>query len=128
MAGHAPLRPEFVGRLRRSVIPFPDCAARNGRNPHARKHVGNRLRIASAFSLPASAARAAPDLARVVEDNRRLWQRRRQLNAPLQLGTIPRILTIFKRMMSNALREPAAQGTETGTGAVRGIPASPGTA
>jgi hypothetical protein len=50
------------------------------------------------------------------------------LNAPLQLGTIPRILTIFKRMMSNALREPAAQGTETGTGAVRGIPASPGTA
>jgi hypothetical protein len=67
MAGDAPIRREFVERLRRSVVPFLDCAARNGRNPHARNHVGNRLRIASAFSLSASAARA-PDLARVVED------------------------------------------------------------
>ena len=75
-------------------------------------------------------ATAAADLARVVLENRRLWQRRRRLSAPLQLGTIPRILTIYKRKMSQALREPAALASAlgTGTGVVRGIPASPGTA
>lgn len=75
-------------------------------------------------------ATAAADLARVVEANRRLWQRQRRLSAPLQLGTVPRILTIFKRKMSDALREPAALASATGTrtGVVRGIPASPGRA
>ncbi len=73
-------------------------------------------------------ATAGADLARVVEENRRLWQRRRRVSAPLLLGTIPRIWTIFKRMMSNALREPAVLASATGTGVVRGIPTSSGTA
>jgi phosphohistidine swiveling domain-containing protein len=77
-------------------------------------------------------ATTAADLARVVEENRRLWQRRRRLSVPLQLGTIPRILTMFMREMSEALRAPAAVASATGMGkgtaVVRGIPASPGTA
>ena len=75
-------------------------------------------------------ATASANLARVVDENRRLWQRRRRLSAPLHLGTIPRIWTLYQRMNSKALRGPAAlaSATGTGTGVVRGIPASPGTA
>jgi pyruvate,water dikinase len=74
-------------------------------------------------------ATSTADLDRVVQENRRLWQRRRRLSAPLQLGTIPRIWTIYQRMNNKAIRGPAALASATGTRTgVRGIPASPGTA
>lgn len=75
-------------------------------------------------------ATPTPDLTRVVDENRRLWQRRRRLSAPIQIGTIPRIWTIYQRMNSKAMRGPSSvpSATQAGTSVMRGIPASPGRA
>jgi hypothetical protein len=73
-------------------------------------------------------ATAAADLARVVVENQRLWQRRRRLSAPLQIGD-PRIWTIYQRMNSKALRGPACGvSDEDGNGNERcGDSGKPGT-
>ncbi|HVS47843.1 MAG TPA: PEP/pyruvate-binding domain-containing protein [Candidatus Dormibacteraeota bacterium] len=67
---------------------------------------------------------SSPSISTVVAGRRREWERRRKLTPPLVVGRLP---GFFSRMLNDSL-ETMRVPTDAVSGAIRGLPASPGRA